>query len=163
MLLSLVPEIQGRSDAGVSHTRTGHARPTTAMAAPARPSWRNAAGRPPGATHSHVAAMAGTTISAAPILASNPSPTQTPDSTSHRVRPSSNARTRHHTAAVTHSTSNASGLLCLETATAVGVSASASPAPKPAARPKLRRVMSYTSATLATPISACGTSMLHEP
>ncbi len=162
MLLSPVPEIQGLSDAGVNHTSTGHASPTTVMAAPASPSWRTATMRPRGAIHSHAAASAGTTSSAAPILASNPSPTHTPDSTSQRVRPSSNPRIRNQTAAVTHSTSSASGLLWREIATAVGVSASASPAPKPAARPNRRRVMSHTSATLATPISACGTSMLHE-
>ncbi len=44
----------------------------------------------------------------------------------------------------------------------IGVVASASPATKPAARPKRRRTRSQTSATAATPMSACGTRMLSE-
>ena len=110
MLLSLVPEIQGRSDAGVSHISIGQARPTTVIAAPPAA----AAGRtdaPRGANHSHAAAIAGTTSSAAAILVSKPRPTATPARTSQRVRPSSNARTIAHTAAAQHSTSSASGLL----------------------------------------------------
>ena len=51
MLLSLVPEIQGRSLAGVKAIRAGQAPPTTTMAAAPASSWRNAVQRPPGATH----------------------------------------------------------------------------------------------------------------
>ena len=47
-------------------------------------------------------------------------------------------------------------------ATVIGVSANASPATAPANRPNIRRVMSYTSPTAATPISASGTRMLSE-
>jgi hypothetical protein len=162
MLLSLVPEIHGRSAAGVSATKTGHARPTTAIAAPPASICRAAFARPAGAIHSHAAAIPGTTISATAIFVSKPSPTATPAKTSQRVRPSSNARTRHHTAATQQSTSSASGLLWRDTATAIGVSASVRPAAKPATRPKRRRVRSYTRATVATPISACGTSTLSE-
>ena len=61
-----------------------------------------------------------------------------------------------------HSTSSASGLLWREIATVIGVSASARPATKPPTRPNRRRTRSYTSATLATPISAWGTRMLSE-
>ena len=43
-------------------------------------------------------------------------------STSQRVRPSSSARTAHHSAATQHSTSSASGLLWREIATVIGVS-----------------------------------------
>ena len=103
--------------------------------------------------------MPGTT-SATRILVSKPSPTQTPASTSQRVRPRSRPRTAHHSAATQHSASSASGLLWRETATEIGVTASASPPMKPPTRPKRRRTRSYASATLATPISAWGTSML---
>jgi DNA-binding IclR family transcriptional regulator len=88
MLLSLVPEIQGRSDAGVSIISSGQAPPTTTIAAPPASNWRTAAIRPRGAIHSHATTIAGTTSRAAPIFVSKPSPTQTPASTSQRVRPS---------------------------------------------------------------------------
>jgi len=107
--------------------------------------------------------MPGTTTSATPIFVSKPRPTHTPASTSQRSwRPgfASSARTKHQRAATEQSTSSASGLLCRETATMIGVTASARPATKPPIRPKRRRTRSYTSATLATPISACGTSTL---
>ena len=81
-------------------------------------------------------------MSAAAIFASKPRPTQTPASTSQRVRPSSSPRTRHHSAATQHSASSASGLLWRETATIVGVSTSTSPATVPATRPNWRRTMS---------------------
>jgi energy-converting hydrogenase Eha subunit A len=47
-----------------------------------------------------------------------------------------------------------------EIATVIGVTASARPAAKPPILPQRRRTRSYTSATLATPISACGISTL---
>ena len=73
MLLSDVPEIQGRDDAGVSATSSGHAPPATISASPppSRPRTRLR-----GAAHAHATARAGTTSSAAPILVSKPSPTQ---------------------------------------------------------------------------------------
>ena len=140
--LSLVPETQGRSAAGVSHTSTGQAKPTRAIASPPQANWRTAAGRPRGATHIQATASAGTTSSAAPILASNPSPTHTPASTSQRVRPSSSPRTTNHSAATQHSTSSVSGLLYRAMATNTGVTASASPPTNPANRPKRRRTRS---------------------
>src|SRR5688500_16378093 len=75
MLLSLVPDTHGRSAAGVSQTTTGHASATAVIAAPPASSCRTAASRPRGAIHSHAAAIPGTTIRAAAILASNPRPT----------------------------------------------------------------------------------------
>ena len=48
--LSDVPEIHGRSAAGVSHNATGQARPTAAAAAPPASSWAAAVARPRGAT-----------------------------------------------------------------------------------------------------------------
>src|SRR5436190_1474772 len=83
----------------------------TASAGPAASSERTDAPAPRGDIHSQAAASAGTTRSAAAILASKPSPTHTPDTTTQRVRPSSSARTIAHNAPTTHSTSNASGLL----------------------------------------------------
>ncbi len=78
------------------------------------------------------------------------------------MRPSSSARTTNHSAATQHRMSSASGLLWREIATVIGVVASTRPATKPAARPNRRRTRSYTSATDATPISACGTRRLSE-
>ena len=72
-----VPEIQGLSAAGVSSTSAGHAPPTMNIAAPPASSARRACSRPraAGATHSHAAAIAGTTTRATPIFVSKPSPT----------------------------------------------------------------------------------------
>ena len=137
-----MPEIHGRSDAGVSATITGQKPPATTIAAPPASSWRSAASRPFGATHRYAATMPGTTISATAIFASKPRPTSAPHSTSQRVRPSSSARTSAHSAPVQQRTSSASGLLWREIATVIGVSASTRPATKPARRPKRRRTRS---------------------
>src|SRR5687767_2118757 len=65
MLLSLVPETQGRALAGVSATSSGQAAPAATIAAPPATSCRTAASRPHGAIHSQASASPGTTISAA--------------------------------------------------------------------------------------------------
>ncbi len=134
-----MPEIHGRSLAGVSHTTTGHAAPTATIVAPPASS---PVRRRRGADHSQAAAMPGTTISATAILASNPRPTMAPLSTIQRSRPSSSPRTSAHSAATQQRISSASGLLWREIATEIGVSASTRPATKPARRPKRRRTRS---------------------
>ncbi len=45
---------------------------------------------------------------------------------------------------------------------ATGVSASSAPATRPAAWPDQRRTEAYSSATVPTPISACGSSIANE-
>ena len=158
-----MPDTYGREPAGVSHISIGHARPTTSIAAPPASSCRTAATRPFGATQNHAATIPGTTSSAAAIFVSKPRPTNAPAASSQRVLPPARRpRSVAHTAAVMHSTSSASGLLCREIATVIGVSASAMPATNAAWRPNRLTVMSYTSPTVATPISACGTSNAHE-
>ena len=58
------------------------------------------------------------------------------------------------------STSRASGLLNRNISVATGVSATTAPAIRPAPGVNHRRTAAYTRATVATPISASGTSML---
>ena len=94
-------------------------------------------------------------------MARNAKPSSTPQSTSQRVRPFSIARTSAYAAAVISSTSKASGLLNRNIRAATGVSASTSPAISPASGPNHRRTAAYSSATEATPSSACGTSIDH--
>ncbi len=108
-----MPEIQGRSAAGVSVTSIGQASPTTASASPAQRSLRSACHvpRPPGASHSQATAIPGTTNSATAILVSKPSPISAAHQTSQRVRPSWNPRTAHHIAATQQRISSSSGLL----------------------------------------------------
>jgi hypothetical protein len=53
-------------------------------------------------------------------------------------------------------------LLKRNISTATGVSAETAPASRPAAGPYQRRTVANSSPTVATPISACGTRMLHE-
>ena len=147
----------------MSHTSTGQASPTAVITAPPASNWRKARTRPRGATHSHAATMPGTTSSAAAILVSNPSPTNAPATISQRTDPSRRRpRSSAQIAAVTQSTSSASGLLWREIATVIGVSANVRPATVPAARPNRERARSYTSPTVATPISACGTRIDHK-
>ena len=159
-LLSEVPEIHGRSAAGVSVTSSGHAPATAAIAAPPASSRRIRDHSDPRAAHSHAAAIPGTISNATPIFVSNPRPTHTPLSTSHRVRPVSIARNAAHSAATADRISSSSGLLCRATATVTGVVASTIPATNPETRPNRRATRSYRSATAATPISASGTRML---
>ena len=58
--------------------------------------------------------------------------------------------------------SSASGLSNRNISTAAGVSASTVPASSPATGPAQRRTAAYSRPTAATPISACGTSRLHD-
>ena len=67
-----------------------------------------------------------------------------------------------YAASVMRSTSSASGLLNLNISAATGVVAITAPAIRPAAADSLRRTAAYTTPTVATPISAWGTRMLHE-
>ena len=98
-----MPEIQGRSAAGVNVTSNGHAKPTTAIASPPHAKRRTRTHTDAiGADHSQASAIPGTTNSATDIFASNPSPTQTPLQTIHRVRPSSKPRKQNQSAATQH-------------------------------------------------------------
>ena len=93
------PRPTGASRRGQRDTASGHAPPTATIAAP--PASAGAAPRSPARRHPQPCrGDPGTTSSAAPILASKPRPTHTPASTIQRVRPSSSARTTHHSAAV---------------------------------------------------------------
>ena len=65
-----------------------------------------------------------------------------------------------YAAQVSSRTSSASGLLNRNISAATGVSARTSPAMRPAAGPNHRRTAAYSTATVATPSSACGTSRL---
>jgi hypothetical protein len=53
-------------------------------------------------------------------------------------------------------------LLNRNISTATGVVARIAPASRPAAAPDQRRTVAYSRPTAPTPISACGTRMLHE-
>jgi hypothetical protein len=101
-------------------------------------------------------------------LARKPKPTRLAANTSQPVLARSCARTSPYAPSVSDSTSSASGLLNRNISTATGVSAIAAPASRPAAgaarRPApsmLRRTVAYSTPTVATPINACGTRMLH--
>ena len=58
--------------------------------------------------------------------------------------------------------SNASGLLNRNMSAATGVVAMTAPASRAANAENRRRTEAYTTPTVATPIKACGTRMLHE-
>ena len=130
MLLSEVPEIHGRSPAGVSATSSGQAPPTTSIAAPpAEQLAQRREPRPRGATQSQASAIAGTTTSATPIFVSKPSPTaiaaqHEPARAAVLERRGPRTRPPRRSSSV----SSASGLLSRDIATAIGVVASASPA-----------------------------------
>ena len=78
------------------------------------------------------------------------------------MRPDSIARVVPYAAAVISSTSSASGLSNRNISAATGVSAATAPAISPAAGPYQRRTVAYSSATLATPSAACGSSRLQD-
>ena len=110
---------------------------------------------------------AGTTSSACPIFVRNPKPDggarRRPATTSTRApRPRRPPAPPRSAPATSSSVSSASGLSNRNISTAAGVSASAAPASSPATGPAQRRTAAYSRATEATPISACGTSRLHE-
>jgi hypothetical protein len=93
-------------------------------------------------------------------LVRNPNPISTPARISQRsARGLSKARTTAYPAAVSSSTSRASGLSNRNIAAATGVSAIASPAKSAGpGRLTVRRTAATTKATVTTPISACGNS-----
>src|SRR4051794_16073837 len=73
------------------------------------------------------------------------------------------ARNVAYTEPISRRVSSASGLLNRNISTATGVSARMAPANRPAhALRVVRRTVAYSSPTEPTPISACGTSMLHD-
>src|SRR5919202_4956282 len=109
----------------------------------------------------YASAYAGTTSNACSILARNPNPTDPPATISHFVQPFSMARTVAYAPATISSTSSASGLLNRNISTATGVSADTAPAIRPAAGPYHRFTAANSSPTVAIPISASGTRMLH--
>src|SRR3569833_2357569 len=103
------------------------------------------------------------------ILARKPSPTHAAARSSHRVLASSRARRRAYVPHDSTRTSSASGLLKRNINAATGVVASTAPdsrAPPVAARTprgsRERLTIAYSTATVATPISAWGTRMLQE-
>ena len=156
------PPIHGREDAGHSSTASSH-QPADTIAAPSAA--KSCSRRLPnfgGPASKYIAAMGGTTSMTWSCLVRNPNPTNTPVSTSHRVRPSSTARIAAQTAAIMSSTRRASGLLNRNIKAATGVTASVSPASRPAAAPNCRRMVAHSNATEPTPRSACGTSIAHE-
>src|SRR4051812_32553267 len=85
-----------------------------------------------------------------------------PAPSSHRVDEFSRARVTQYAAATTSSVIIASGLLNRNISTATGVTASSPPASRPAQCPDHRRTAAYSNHTVATPSSACGTSIDHE-
>src|SRR4051812_42876971 len=159
MLLSLVPDTHGRSAAGVSRTRSGHAAPTATIAAPPAASWRMAATRPRGATHSPRRRQRRLDEQRRGHLRLEPEadghagehePARPPvlerahDEPQRRDR----AQDQERVGVVVARDGDRDRLV-------------ATPATNPAARPNRRRVRSYTSATEASPMSACGSSRLN--
>src|ERR1700761_8201685 len=160
MLLLVEPPKYGGSPAGTSSATAIHQPAPATMPRPdhttCRMRWPSRGGPAPRKTSANPA----TTRTACSILVTNP--ISTPHSTSQRDRPFSSARTMVYAAIVSSSTSSASGLLNRNISAATGVSARVSPAISPAAGPNQRRTAAYSTATEATPSSACGTSMLQE-
>ena len=76
--------------------------------------------------------------------------------------PASSARSVAHTASAMRSVSSASGLLKRNISAATGVSASAAPASSALPWPNQRRTVAWTTATVPTPRSTCGSSMANE-
>ncbi len=153
----------GREDAGHSSTAATHQPPESTIASPPSSSWPSRRRIATGAQHAYTAASAGRISHACSVLVRNPSPKQSPASTSHFVRPSASAR---RTAAMAHTMSrhnSASGLLKRNISAATGVSASTPPASSPAAAPNRRRTAAYSTPTAATPISTSGTRIAQEP
>jgi hypothetical protein len=90
-------------------------------------------------------------------------PSTTPTSASHRHDAVATARVRQYAATVRSSTRKASGLLNRNISAAAGVAASTAPASSPATVPwrgsvTVRRTAANSTATAATPITACGPS-----
>ena len=162
MLLLVDPPKYGRSAAGTSSAIATHQPPPTMMAAPASSTCLIRLPSFGGPAHRYATANPGTTRNACIILARNAKPSSRPANTSHFDRPFSRARTIVYAAAVSSSTSRASGLLNRNISAAAGVSARVRPAMRPATGPNHRRTAAYSTPTQATPSSACGTSTLQE-
>src|SRR3954469_15084574 len=160
----------GREDAGIAATMATHHPAETTSATSDSASCHSRRRRGVGAVRRYTSPNAGTTKNACSILARKASPTHDAASSSHDVRASSRARSSAYAAIVSSSTSSASGLLKRNIKAATGVVASTAPASRPpptAGRTprgsRDRRTVAYSTATVATPISACGTRMLQEP
>lgn len=94
---------------------------------------------------------------------STPAPTSQPVLDDQKRSPrASIERTVQYAAATSSRSMSASGLLKRNIMAATGVTASPAPASSPATGPAHRRTAAISSATAATPMSACGTNMDHE-
>ena len=116
---------------------------------------------PTGAATRNASARPGTIRNACNIFVRNAKPMAQPTNAIQRVLAVSIARIMQYAAATSRRTSSASGLLNRNISAATGVSASTAPAIRPAAGPLVRRTVAYNSATAATPISACGSSIVN--
>ncbi len=152
----------GRDDAGTSSTIATHQPADTSTASPPASSCRIRRPSRGGPKSRYASANAGSTRKACSILVRKPKPTMVPASTSHRVRPSSTARSVAYAPTDSSSTSSASGLSKRNMSAATGVVATTAPAIRPAAGPAYRRTAAYTTPTVATPISASGSRSVHE-
>jgi hypothetical protein len=168
MLFVVEPPMYGRDDAGTSSTMATHQPADTSTASPPASSCRIRRPSFGGPKSRYASAKAGNTRKACSILVRKPKPTMVPASTNHRVRPSSTARSVAYAPMLSSRTSSASGLSKRNISAATGVVATTAPAMSPAAGPAgpagptARRTAAYTTPTVATPMSASGSSSVHE-
>src|SRR4051812_21501875 len=151
----------GRLAAGTAITATTHHNADTTNVSVATTSCSTRRPNCGGPNSRYTRPNAGSTSSACNSLARNPEPTIANANTSQRVLPASSARVMPYAPSVSNSTRNASGLLKRNMSTATGVSAVIAAARSPAPGRNQRLTVAYTTATVATPSSACGTRMLH--
>ncbi len=140
-MLSVLPPMYGRLDAGHASTITIHDAETTSVTAPSTASrasscFADAVEMERVATTS-ASANAGPGIHAASIFVLNPTPTRNPASATHAgQRRLSNDCSSAPAAPTSSRIMNGSGRFSRSTATLIGVSASASPATVAASTPK---------------------------
>src|SRR3984957_2766924 len=160
MLLSGEPSIIGREPTGHRATIATHQpQLTTIAAAPASICHRRRRSVV-GAATMYTRPNPGSTRNACIIFARNAKPIIVPAAITHLVPARSIALVRQYALATSRHTSSASGLSKRNISAATGVIASSAPAARPAPAPNQRFIAAYSSATAATPSSACGISML---
>ena len=155
-MLSVLPPTKGREDVGHRSTAVIHGRQKASEEA-ASTSVRRIRADHPDVPMTTANARAGVTMSAASILVLNPSPTNAPASTNHRMgRSLSSARSTAQAAATRNRMRNGSGRFRRLTEAVTGLKASTTPATVAAPTPNRRRTVTQSTPTLAAPATALG-------
>ena len=155
----VLPSTYGRFVSGTKLTTVIQLNETVTATSVAAANCRRRRRRRTGAATSHTSARAGRTSHASSILAWKASPTQKPASNSHQVLALASAVTVASAASTSKRMRSESEMLPRLSATVTGLIASTAEATIPAIGPAVRSTTRYSTSTVRTPSTTCGSTI----